>query len=135
MCPALAIVPWAPFSPIKLAVLADCSTTGWPCRNRFYDVEQGTVLVGGRDVRSTQLASLRQAIGKVPQDMVLFNDTIYYNIAYGNLGASREEVYAAAQAARVHEAILAMPEGYNTVVGERGLKLSGGEKQRVAIAR
>lgn len=102
---------------------------------RFYDVEGGSVLLGGHDVRQLQLASLRQAMASVPQDMVLFNDTIYYNIAYGNLSASKEAVEAAAKAAQIHNAIMAMPDGYNTVVGERGLKLSGGEKQRVAIAR
>ncbi len=102
---------------------------------RFYDVDSGSVLVGGHDVRDLQLGSLRRAMASVPQDMVLFNDTIFYNIAYGNLGASRQQVEDAARAAQVHDAILAMPDGYNTVVGERGLKLSGGEKQRVAIAR
>jgi ABC-type transport system involved in Fe-S cluster assembly fused permease/ATPase subunit len=93
------------------------------------------VLIGGQDVKDTLLTSLRKSIGKVPQDMVLFNDTIYYNIAYGDLAAGRVEVEAAARAASIHEAIMAMPEGYETRVGERGLKLSGGEKQRVAIAR
>ncbi|KIZ04396.1 ATP-binding cassette, subfamily B, bacterial [Monoraphidium neglectum] len=102
---------------------------------RFYDTEGGAVLLGGHDVRRLTLASLRGALGKVPQDMVLFNDTIFYNIAYGDLSATREQVEAAARAARVHDAIMAMPDGYGTVVGERGLKLSGGEKQRVAIAR
>ncbi|KAG2449672.1 hypothetical protein HYH02_005201 [Chlamydomonas schloesseri] len=102
---------------------------------RFYDAQSGAVEVGGRDVRDIGLDHLRAAIATVPQDMVLFNDTIYYNIAYGKLGATREEVEAAAKLARVHNAILDMPDGYNTVVGERGLKLSGGEKQRVAIAR
>ncbi|KAI8463500.1 MAG: half-size ABC transporter [Monoraphidium minutum] len=102
---------------------------------RFYDVGGGEVMLGGYDVRHLTLASLRGALGKVPQDMVLFNDTIYYNIAYGDMTATREQVEAAARAARVHDAIMAMPDGYGTVVGERGLKLSGGEKQRVAIAR
>ncbi|KAG2428694.1 hypothetical protein HXX76_011399 [Chlamydomonas incerta] len=102
---------------------------------RFYDAQSGAVRVGGRDVRDIRLDSLRAAIATVPQDMVLFNDTIYYNIAYGKQGATREEVETAAKLARVHSAILDMPDGYNTVVGERGLKLSGGEKQRVAIAR
>ncbi|GIL71461.1 hypothetical protein Vretifemale_2014 [Volvox reticuliferus] len=102
---------------------------------RFYDAQSGSVRVGGRDVRQVTLNSLRAAIATVPQDMVLFNDTIYYNIAYGKLGATRAEVEAAAHMARVHNAILDMPDGYLTVVGERGLKLSGGEKQRVAIAR
>eukprot|EP00955_Chlamydomonas_euryale_P053029 355359-Chlamydomonas_euryale.AAC.2 len=102
---------------------------------RSFDAEAGSVRVGGADVRGVTQASLRAAVAKVPQDMVLFNDTIYYNILYGDLGASREAVEAAAKAARIHDAIVAMPEGYQTVVGERGLKLSGGEKQRVAIAR
>ncbi|KAJ9531485.1 hypothetical protein QJQ45_015055 [Haematococcus lacustris] len=102
---------------------------------RFYDPAEGAVLLGGTDLKQLQLASLRAAVAKVPQDMVLFNDTIYNNIAYGNLAASQEQVEAAARAARVHDAISAMPDGYRTLVGERGLKLSGGEKQRVAIAR
>ncbi|GFR45594.1 hypothetical protein Agub_g6989, partial [Astrephomene gubernaculifera] len=102
---------------------------------RFYDAQGGAVRVGGQDVRQVTLASLRSAIATVPQDMVLFNDSIYYNIAYGRPGATRSEVEAAARLAHVHDAILGMPEGYDTVVGERGLKLSGGEKQRVAIAR
>ncbi|EFJ45521.1 hypothetical protein VOLCADRAFT_40714, partial [Volvox carteri f. nagariensis] len=102
---------------------------------RFYDAQSGVVRVGGHDVRHVTLDSLRAAIATVPQDMVLFNDTIYYNIAYGKPCATKAEVEAAAQLARVHSAIEAMPDGYGTVVGERGLKLSGGEKQRVAIAR
>ncbi|KAG2490479.1 hypothetical protein HYH03_011108 [Edaphochlamys debaryana] len=102
---------------------------------RFYDAQAGAVCIGGHDVRDLQLDSLRGAIATVPQDMVLFNDSIYYNIAYGRPGATKEEVEAAARAARVHDAIMDMPQGYSTVVGERGLKLSGGEKQRVAIAR
>lgn len=102
---------------------------------RFYDAAEGTVRIGEQDVRDVMLSSLRHAIGKVPQDMVLFNDTIYYNIAYGNLNATRQQVEAAARQARIHDQIMAMPDGYDTVVGERGLKLSGGEKQRVAIAR
>lgn len=102
---------------------------------RFYDSDGGQVLMGGHDVRRLTLTTLRGALGKVPQDMVLFNDTIYYNIAYGDMTATREQVESAARAARVHDAIMAMPDGYETVVGERGLKLSGGEKQRVAIAR
>jgi len=102
---------------------------------RFYDVQGGGVRVNGHDVRSLTQDSLRRAIGIVPQDTVLFNDTIAYNIAYGRPGASREEVEQAARSARIHDFILSMPKGYDTVVGERGLKLSGGEKQRVAIAR
>ncbi|MBM3356688.1 MAG: ABC transporter ATP-binding protein/permease [Betaproteobacteria bacterium] len=102
---------------------------------RFYDVRGGAVLVTGMDVRNLQQASLRAAIGIVPQDTVLFNDTIYYNIAYGRPDASREEVIAAAQAAHIHDFIESLPEKYEATVGERGLKLSGGEKQRVAIAR
>ncbi|MDM0045189.1 ABC transporter ATP-binding protein/permease [Variovorax dokdonensis] len=102
---------------------------------RFYDVQQGRITIGGQDTRDVTQASLRQAIGIVPQDTVLFNDTIEYNIAYGRPGASHEEVVAAAQAARIHDFIVSTPQGYETMVGERGLKLSGGEKQRVAIAR
>jgi ABC transporter ATM len=102
---------------------------------RFYDPDAGTVSVDGRDVRSLTLASLRAAMGVVPQDVTLFNDTLYYNLLYGRLGAPPEAVFAAAKAAALHEAALALPDGYETLVGERGLKLSGGEKQRVALAR
>ncbi|MDO8262661.1 MAG: ABC transporter ATP-binding protein/permease [Gallionella sp.] len=102
---------------------------------RFYDVQQGRILISGRDVREVTQTSLRAAIGIVPQDTVLFNDTIYYNIAYGRPDATREEIIAAAQAAHIHEFIESLPQGYESMVGERGLKLSGGEKQRVAIAR
>jgi len=102
---------------------------------RFYDVQKGRILLDGQDLRSVQQASLRQALGIVPQDTVLFNDTIGYNIAYGRPGASEPEVQAAARAAQMDQFIEHLPDGYNTQVGERGLKLSGGEKQRVAIAR
>ncbi|MFN9140544.1 MAG: ABCB family ABC transporter ATP-binding protein/permease [Betaproteobacteria bacterium] len=102
---------------------------------RFYDVQAGGVLIDGQDVRSVTQASLRAAIGIVPQDTVLFNDSIEYNIAYGRPGASRAEVEAAARSAHIHDFIARLPDGYATQVGERGLKLSGGEKQRVAIAR
>ncbi|MBB3174500.1 ATP-binding cassette subfamily B protein [Endobacter medicaginis] len=102
---------------------------------RFYDVESGSVSIDGLDVRCVTQASLRAAIGVVPQDTVLFNDTIRYNIAYGRIGASAEEVERAARLAQIHDFITALPDGYDTMVGERGLKLSGGEKQRVAIAR
>jgi ATP-binding cassette subfamily B protein len=102
---------------------------------RFYDIQEGHIRIGGQDIRSVTQASLRQAIGIVPQDTVLFNDTIAYNIAYGRPGATHEEVVAAAKAARIDGFIANLPLGYETVVGERGLKLSGGEKQRVAIAR
>jgi ATP-binding cassette subfamily B protein len=102
---------------------------------RFYDVQQGSVQVAGQDIRTLTQTSLRQAIGIVPQDTVLFNDTLEYNIAYGRPGASRDEVRAAARAARIDSFIDSTPLGYETMVGERGLKLSGGEKQRVAIAR
>jgi ABC-type transport system involved in Fe-S cluster assembly fused permease/ATPase subunit len=102
---------------------------------RFYDVTGGAVEVDGQDVREVTQDSLRRAIGVVPQDTVLFNDTIRYNIAYGRPGASDEEVEQAARHAQVHDFVLRLPEGYRTRVGERGLKLSGGEKQRVAIAR
>lgn len=102
---------------------------------RFYDVQQGRITIAGQDIKKVTQASVRQAIGIVPQDTVLFNDTVEYNIAYGKPGASREEVEGAAKAARIHDFISSTPLGYNTMVGERGLKLSGGEKQRVAIAR
>jgi ABC transporter ATM len=102
---------------------------------RFYDVTGGAVRVGGVDVRDAQLGALRSAVGVVPQDTVLFNDSIFYNIAYGRISATEAEVHDAARRAQIHDAILEMPDGYATVVGERGLKLSGGEKQRVALAR
>ena len=102
---------------------------------RFYDVKSGRVTVDGQDLRAVQQASLRAAIGIVPQDTVLFNDSIEYNIAYGRPGATREEIIAAARLAQIHDFVASLPEGYDTPVGERGLKLSGGEKQRVAIAR
>jgi ABC-type transport system involved in Fe-S cluster assembly fused permease/ATPase subunit len=102
---------------------------------RFYDVQEGRITIAGHDVRDVTQASVRQAIGIVPQDTVLFNDTVEYNIAYGRPGASRAEVEEAARAARIHGFIESTPRGYQTMVGERGLKLSGGEKQRVAIAR
>ncbi|HET6639133.1 MAG TPA: ABC transporter ATP-binding protein/permease [Gemmatimonadota bacterium] len=102
---------------------------------RYYDVNAGSVEIDGQDVRDVTQASLRAAIGIVPQDTVLFNDTIYHNIAYGRPSASREEVERAARLARIHDFVMGLPEGYESKVGERGLKLSGGEKQRVAIAR
>ncbi|MGD8588315.1 MAG: ABC transporter ATP-binding protein/permease [Chromatiales bacterium] len=102
---------------------------------RFYDVTAGRVLVDGQDVRSVTRDSLREVIGIVPQDTVLFNDSILYNLAYGRPDASREEIEAAARIAHIAKFIESLPEGYQTVVGERGLKLSGGEKQRIAIAR
>ncbi len=102
---------------------------------RFYDLDAGRILIDDQDVRGVSQGSLRRAIGIVPQDTVLFNDTVAYNIAYGRPGASREEVEGAARAAHIHDFIAATPKGYETMVGERGLKLSGGEKQRVAIAR
>jgi ABC-type transport system involved in Fe-S cluster assembly fused permease/ATPase subunit len=102
---------------------------------RFYDVQQGQILIDGQDIKQVTQASVRQAIGIVPQDTVLFNDTVEYNIAYGQPGASRAQVEEAAQSAHIHSFISATPKGYDTMVGERGLKLSGGEKQRVAIAR
>ena len=102
---------------------------------RFYDVGSGSIRIDGQDVRAVTQASVRSAIGIVPQDTVLFNDTIYYNIAYGRPGATPAEIEEAARLARIHDFIMASPDGYQTKVGERGLKLSGGEKQRVAIAR
>jgi ABC-type transport system involved in Fe-S cluster assembly fused permease/ATPase subunit len=102
---------------------------------RFYDVQQGSLRIDGQDLRTITQDTLRHAIGIVPQDTVLFNDTIEYNIAYGRPGAGRADVEAAARAASIHDFIESLPDGYATMVGERGLKLSGGEKQRVAIAR
>jgi ATP-binding cassette subfamily B protein len=102
---------------------------------RFYDVNSGAILIDGQDIRQVTQVSLRNAIGIVPQDTVLFNDSIAYNIAYGRPGAAHEEIIAAAKAAYIHDFIVSLPDGYDTTVGERGLKLSGGEKQRVAIAR
>ena len=102
---------------------------------RFYDVSSGSILINGRDIRSYTQLSLRQHIGIVPQDTVLFNNSIYYNIAYGRPSATHEEVIEAAKSASIHQFVSSLPEGYESQVGERGLKLSGGEKQRVAIAR
>lgn len=102
---------------------------------RFYDINSGAIRIDGQDIRDVTQASLRAAIGIVPQDTVLFNDTIYYNVAYGRPAASREEVENAARLAQIHNFVMALPDGYETRVGERGLKLSGGERQRVAIAR
>jgi ATP-binding cassette subfamily B protein len=102
---------------------------------RFYETGEGRVLIDGQDLRDVTQASLRAALGLVPQDTVLFNDTIRANIAYGRPGASQPEIEAAARAAQIHDFISLLPDGYDTMVGERGLKLSGGEKQRVAIAR
>ncbi len=102
---------------------------------RFYDVQGGSIRIAGQDIRSVTQTSVRQSIGIVPQDTVLFNDTVKYNIAYGKPGSSESQVHEAARAARIHDFIQSTPKGYATMVGERGLKLSGGEKQRVAIAR
>jgi len=102
---------------------------------RFYEIDGGAVTIDGQDLRQVTQASLRRAIGIVPQDTVLFNDTIHYNIAYGRTDAAPAEIEEAARLARIHDFIRALPDGYQTTVGERGLKLSGGEKQRVAIAR
>ena len=102
---------------------------------RFYDVIEGRILIDGQDIRDVTQDSLRSAIGIVPQDTVLFNDTIYYNIAYGRPDATHDDIVAAARAAHIHDFVQSLPHGYETRVGERGLKLSGGEKQRVAIAR
>ena len=102
---------------------------------RFYDVSDGRILINGQDIREVNQQSLREAIGIVPQDTVLFNDSIGYNIAYGRCGADQAAIEQAARMANIHDFIASLPEGYDTVVGERGLKLSGGEKQRIAIAR
>jgi ATP-binding cassette, subfamily B, heavy metal transporter len=102
---------------------------------RFYDISRGKVLIDGQNIKDVTQASLRAAIGMVPQDTVLFNDTIEYNIRYGKPDASPAEVREAARLAQIHELIVTLPQGYDALVGERGLKLSGGEKQRVAIAR
>jgi ATP-binding cassette subfamily B protein len=102
---------------------------------RFYEPTGGGIEINGQDIRQVSQESLRRAVGIVPQDTVLFNETIFYNIRYGRPNASHEEVYQAAKLAHLHDFIEKLPKGYETVVGERGLKLSGGEKQRVAIAR
>ena len=102
---------------------------------RFYDAQEGSIRIDGQDIKQLTQDSVRRAIGIVPQDTVLFNDTVYYNIAYGQTSASKDQVEEAAKSARIHDFIASTPQGYETMVGERGLKLSGGEKQRVAIAR
>src|SRR5215831_18709677 len=102
---------------------------------RFYEVDAGAIEIDGQDLSDVTQESLRRAIGVVPQDTVLFNDTIYYNISYGRPGATRADIEEAARLARIHDFVISQPDGYETIVGERGLKLSGGEKQRVAIAR
>jgi ATP-binding cassette subfamily B protein len=102
---------------------------------RFYDVTSGAITIDGQNISQVTQESLRSAIGIVPQDTVLFNDSIGYNIAYGNPSAPEDKVFEAAKLASIHDFISAQPEGYNTNVGERGLKVSGGEKQRIAIAR
>ena len=102
---------------------------------RFYDPKQGSIFINNENIKDISQSSLRKMIGVVPQDTVLFNDTIYYNISYGNPKASEEQIYEAARSADIHNFVMGLPDGYQTLVGERGLKLSGGEKQRVAIAR
>ena len=102
---------------------------------RFYDPKEGAVYVNNQNIKDISQQSLRKIIGVVPQDTVLFNDTIYYNISYGNPEATEEQIHEAAKSADIHKFVMNLPDGYQTIVGERGLKLSGGEKQRVAIAR
>lgn len=102
---------------------------------RFYEPNSGTISIGNEDIRNVELDSLRRSISIVPQDSVLFHDTIKHNLHYGDLRATEEEVLNASKMAEIHDSIMSWPEQYNTQVGERGLKLSGGEKQRVAIAR
>lgn len=102
---------------------------------RFYEIDQGRIFVDGQDIRKVTQNSLRKSMGVVPQDTVLFNDTIFYNIKYGKFSATKEEVEAAAKSAQIHDKISVFPDGYETRVGERGMRLSGGEKQRIAIAR
>ena len=102
---------------------------------RFFDCESGTIKIDGQDISQAYVADVRKSIGVIPQDCVLFNDTIFKNIHYGNFDATDEEVIQAAKDARIHESIQKFPDKYETQVGERGLKLSGGEKQRIAIAR
>jgi ATP-binding cassette subfamily B protein len=102
---------------------------------RFYDVQQGAILFDGQNIQDVQQASLRQVVGIVPQDTVLFNDTIGYNIAYGKPGATQSEIEAAANSAQIHDFVASLPEGYQSFLGDRGIRLSGGQKQRIAIAR
>jgi ATP-binding cassette subfamily B (MDR/TAP) protein 7 len=102
---------------------------------RYYDAQQGRILIDGQDIRDVSLDSLRRAIGVVPQDTPLFNNTIEHNIHYGNLEATEEQVFEAARRAHIHDSISAFPDGYKTMVGERGMMISGGEKQRLAVAR
>jgi ATP-binding cassette subfamily B protein len=102
---------------------------------RFYDPSSGEILIDGQNIKNVTIGSLRRAVGVVPQDTVLFNDTIFYNVAYGRTNATKEEVEESAKQAQIHDSIELMPRKYETLVGERGLKLSGGEKQRVSLAR
>ena len=122
----------------KLAIVGPtgaCKSTISRLLFKFYEPKEGGIYINNININKISQESLREIIGVVPQDTVLFNDTIYYNIAYGKTGASKEEVINAANNADIHDFITSLPDGYQTIVGERGLKLSGGEKQRVAIAR
>lgn len=135
--PALDGISFAVPPGTKTAIVGESGSGKSTCLKllfRFYDVSSGSVTVDGHDIRDLKLDSFRKAIGVVPQDTVLFNATIMFNLQYANPSASQEEVFAAARAANIHDRILAFPDQYDTKVGERGLKLSGGERQRVSVS-